>query len=50
MKTIIQLTVNGESVEAAVEPNRTLVQFLREDLGFTGVKHGCGLGTAEPAL
>jgi aerobic carbon-monoxide dehydrogenase small subunit len=44
MKTIIQLTVNGESVEAAVEPNRTLVQFLREDLGLTGVKHGCGLG------
>jgi aerobic carbon-monoxide dehydrogenase small subunit len=44
MKTIIQLTVNGESVEAAVEPNRTLVQFLREDLELTGVKHGCGLG------
>jgi aerobic carbon-monoxide dehydrogenase small subunit len=44
MKTIIQLAVNGESVEAAVEPNRTLVQFLREDLGLTGTKHGCGLG------
>ena len=44
MKTIIQLTVNGEPVEAAVEPNRTLVQFLREDLGLTGTKHGCGLG------
>jgi aerobic carbon-monoxide dehydrogenase small subunit len=44
MKTIIQLTVNGESVEAAVEPNQTLVQFLREDLGLTGTKHGCGLG------
>jgi aerobic carbon-monoxide dehydrogenase small subunit len=44
MKTIIQLAVNGEPVEAAVEPNRTLVQFLREDLGLTGTKHGCGLG------
>jgi aerobic carbon-monoxide dehydrogenase small subunit len=44
MKTIIQLIVNGESVEAAVEPNRTLLQFLREDLGLTGTKHGCGLG------
>jgi aerobic carbon-monoxide dehydrogenase small subunit len=44
MKTIIQLFVNGESVEAAVEPNRTLLQFLREDLGLTGTKHGCGLG------
>jgi carbon-monoxide dehydrogenase small subunit len=44
MKTIIQLTVNGEEFEVAVEPNRTLLQVLREDLGFTGTKHGCGLG------
>ncbi len=44
MKTIIQLIVNGETVEAAVEPNRTLLQFLRDDLGLTGTKHGCGLG------
>ncbi|MGD9817417.1 MAG: (2Fe-2S)-binding protein [Desulfomonilaceae bacterium] len=44
MKKIIKLTINGESVEAAVEPNRTLLQFLREDLGLTGTKHGCGLG------
>jgi carbon-monoxide dehydrogenase small subunit len=44
MKSIIQLTVNGEPVEAAVEPNKTLLQFLREDLGLTGAKHGCGLG------
>jgi carbon-monoxide dehydrogenase small subunit len=44
MKTIIQLIVNGEAVEAAVEANRTLLQFLREDLGLTGTKHGCGLG------
>ena len=44
MKTIIQLTVNGEPVEAAVEPNQTLLQFSRDDLGLTGTKHGCGLG------
>ncbi len=44
MKSIIKLIVNGESVEAAVEPNQTLLQFLREDLGLTGTKHGCGLG------
>jgi carbon-monoxide dehydrogenase small subunit len=44
MMRIITMTVNGEPVEAAVEPNRTLVQFLREDLGLTGTKHGCGLG------
>lgn len=44
MKQIIRLTINGETVEAAVEPNHTLLQFLREDLGLTGTKHGCGLG------
>ena len=44
MKMLIELTVNGELIEAAVEPNRTLLQFLREDLGLTGTKHGCGLG------
>ena len=44
MKSFIQLTVNGRLVEALVEPNSTLIQFLREDLGLTGTKHGCGLG------
>ncbi len=44
MKTIIQVTVNGEVVESAVEPNQTLLQFLRDDLELTGTKHGCGLG------
>jgi aerobic carbon-monoxide dehydrogenase small subunit len=44
MKTFIQLVVNGETVEAVVEPNRTLLQLLREDLGLTGTKHGCGIG------
>lgn len=44
MKKVINVTINGESVEAAVEPNQTLLQFLREDLGLTGTKHGCGLG------
>jgi carbon-monoxide dehydrogenase small subunit len=36
--------VNGESVEAVVDPNLTLLQFLRESLGLTGAKHGCGMG------
>jgi aerobic carbon-monoxide dehydrogenase small subunit len=44
MKTIIRITVNGEVVESAVEPNATLTQFLRGDLELTGTKHGCGLG------
>lgn len=44
MKKVMKLTINGESVEAAVEPNKTLLHFLREDLGLTGAKQGCGLG------
>lgn len=44
MKRLIRLNVNGQALEAAVDTNRTLVQFLREDLGLTGTKHGCGLG------
>jgi carbon-monoxide dehydrogenase small subunit len=44
MKTLIELTINGRKVEAAVAPNQTLLQFLREDQGLTGAKHGCGLG------
>lgn len=44
MRMLIQMTVNGELRKAAVEPNWTLTQFLREDLALTGTKHGCGLG------
>ena len=44
MKKIIQLTVNGEPFEIAVEANCTLADALREELDFTGVKKGCGIG------
>ena len=44
MKKEITLIVNGESYSLAVEPDRTLLQVLREDLGFTGTKEGCGKG------
>ena len=43
-KAHLNLTVNGESVEAAFEPHKTLLEVLREDLGLTGTKHGCELG------
>lgn len=43
-KQILSLTVNGEEVERAVLPYATLLEFLREDLGLTGVKEGCGEG------
>jgi aerobic carbon-monoxide dehydrogenase small subunit len=40
----IGLTVNGEPVAERVEARRTLVDFLREDLGLTGSHVGCEHG------
>lgn len=40
----ISLEVNGNSYKGEVEPRRTLADFLREDLGFTGVNLGCEHG------
>jgi len=44
LKKIISITVNGVSHELAVEPRRTLLEVIREDLGLTGTKKGCGIG------
>ncbi|HUJ83296.1 MAG TPA: (2Fe-2S)-binding protein [Candidatus Acidoferrales bacterium] len=43
-KAQIRLRVNGEPVEVAFAPHKTLLEVLREDLGLTGTKHGCELG------
>jgi len=43
-KRLIHLVVNGQPVEAAFEPHKTLLEVLREDLALTGTKHGCELG------
>jgi aerobic carbon-monoxide dehydrogenase small subunit len=40
----IALTVNGEPVRESVEPRKTLVDFLRDDLGLTGSHIGCEHG------
>jgi len=40
----IRLIVNGISYELDVKPWETLVDVLRNDLGLTGTKEGCGLG------
>ena len=44
MKKEIILKVNGEEREVAVEPRQTLLEILRNDLGLTGTKEGCGNG------
>ena len=40
----IRVVVNGGAYERDVEEHRTLLRFLREDLGLTGTKEGCGAG------
>lgn len=37
----VEMTVNGESRSADVEPRTLLVHFLRDDLGLTGTNIGC---------
>lgn len=44
MKTPITLTVNSERIDVVVEPNITLLDLLREELGFTGTREGCDTG------
>ncbi len=40
----IELTVNGENRKVDVKPHTRLLDLLREDLGLTGTKEGCGKG------
>ena len=40
----MSLTVNGRLYERAVPEYRTLLDLLRDDLGLTGTKEGCGAG------
>ena len=40
----VTLTVNGREVQVLIEPRRTLLSVLREELGLTGAKRGCGRG------
>ena len=39
----MKLTVNGKAHEVDVEPEMPLLWVLREVLGMTGTKYGCGL-------
>jgi carbon-monoxide dehydrogenase small subunit len=43
-KQLLRTTVNDEQVEVLVPPYHTLLDALREDLGLTGPKEGCGTG------
>ncbi len=40
----IQININGRQRSFDVEPSKLLLNLLREDLGLTGAKYGCGIG------
>lgn len=44
MDTKISFTVNGKSRTITTDPERSLLEVLREDLQLTGTKFGCGEG------
>jgi aerobic-type carbon monoxide dehydrogenase small subunit (CoxS/CutS family) len=39
-----QLQINGTAHHVTVEPERSLLSVLRDDIGLTGAKYGCGEG------
>jgi len=41
---MIRLIVNGQPRDVAADPETPLLYVLRNDLGLTGTKFGCGLG------
>ena len=59
VKRLLSVDVNGRAREDAVADDRLLLDYLREDVGFTGTKRGCDGGECgactvlvdgEPAL
>jgi aerobic carbon-monoxide dehydrogenase small subunit len=44
LKQVLTLNVNKETYEVLVEPSRTLLEVLRDELSLTGAKEGCGQG------
>ncbi len=44
MRTVKELQVNGARHAADADPDRSLLSVLRDDLGLTGAKYGCGEG------
>jgi carbon-monoxide dehydrogenase small subunit len=44
MKTIVTLTINGDTFDVPVSPTDFLVDVIRERVGLTGTKKGCSIG------
>jgi len=41
---LIDLLINGQAYRLDVEPEMPLLWVLRDELGLTGTKYGCGIG------
>jgi len=41
---VAKFTINGAPVDSAAAPDTPLLWVIREDLGLTGTKFGCGIG------
>ncbi len=44
MNHLVQVRVNGKIYKAEVPSQKTLLEFLTEDLGLSGLSGGCGKG------
>jgi aerobic-type carbon monoxide dehydrogenase small subunit (CoxS/CutS family) len=44
MDGTIRFQLNGKETEIKVDPSQTLLWVLRNQLGLTGTKYGCGMG------
>jgi len=43
-KLVVHYTINGRHYEAYIQPNRTWLEVVRDELRLTGAKEGCGTG------
>ncbi len=41
---VVHYTINGRAYQASIEPHRTLLEVVRDELRLTGAKEGCGTG------
>ncbi len=44
MKRELRITVNGDEHHLLVDTRRTLLEVIRDEIGLTGTKNGCGAG------
>ena len=44
MSVLVNSKINGDDIEFVCEPDETLLDALRDRVGLTGVKEGCGTG------